>query len=414
MQIRFRNWAIGVGALLVLVATPALAQVEVPPGETVTITAANGGSADLCEGSDVASCVGEVLPGDGRILLSVAAMMPDGAAAASADLFADFTVPAAEGGAETRLDSAIAVKPLALGRLFGGDADASAGVTASVEVVDMTDGVTIASAELLSEMTSDGALWIHVGEGAGSISFPDPAVIDPSGAAIFDVALARGHAYRVRMILSLNAAASAAADASSDFATSDDPVAGALSAGWSEVKITVGADIVDILARIEAKVDALDMRVEDGFAAVDARFDVVDATLAAAHAKLDLLQTTVDAIEGKVDVIDAKVDVIDDKVDMALIALEELRLAACDLERLIMTPQGRRASDLPVCEDQPGFPYDWPEPPLGNGNNGNGNGNSGNNGNGNNSDPSGSEEVSPGGEIGDPIPDARRGRGRRY
>ena len=47
---------------------------------------------------------------------------------------------------------------------------------------------------------------------------------------------------------------------------------------------------------------------------------------------------------------------IDDKVDAALAALADLRRVTCDLERLVMTPEGQRASDIPVCEGSPVCP----------------------------------------------------------
>ncbi len=42
-------------------------------------------------------------------------------------------------------------------------------------------------------------------------------------------------------------------------------------------------------------------------------------------------------------------------------AIEELRRVSCDLERLVHTPQGQRASDIAVCGDEPTFPFDFPE-----------------------------------------------------
>lgn len=55
------------------------------------------------------------------------------------------------------------------------------------------------------------------------------------------------------------------------------------------------------------------------------------------------------------------VEVLQSTVDTLLDMVEELRLANCDIIRLLHTPQGQRESDLPVCDDQPEFPYSWPE-----------------------------------------------------
>ena len=46
---------------------------------------------------------------------------------------------------------------------------------------------------------------------------------------------------------------------------------------------------------------------------------------------------------------------------MMLDMIEDLRLANCDIIRLLHTPQGQRQSDLSVCDDQAEFPYGWPE-----------------------------------------------------
>ncbi len=59
--------------------------------------------------------------------------------------------------------------------------------------------------------------------------------------------------------------------------------------------------------------------------------------------------------------IHGDVEVLDDKLDMLLDMVEELRLANCDIIRLLHTPQGQRVSTLPVCDDHPEFPYGWPE-----------------------------------------------------
>jgi hypothetical protein len=41
--------------------------------------------------------------------------------------------------------------------------------------------------------------------------------------------------------------------------------------------------------------------------------------------------------------------------------LAELRAVACDIVRLLNTPEGRRSSEILSCQGQPGFPYNFPE-----------------------------------------------------
>lgn len=41
--------------------------------------------------------------------------------------------------------------------------------------------------------------------------------------------------------------------------------------------------------------------------------------------------------------------------------IAELRALACELDRLLNTPEGRRASSIQACQGQPGFPYSFPQ-----------------------------------------------------
>ena len=45
-------------------------------------------------------------------------------------------------------------------------------------------------------------------------------------------------------------------------------------------------------------------------------------------------------------------------MDEVLFAAEK---ALEDVVRLENTPEGQRESAIPVCADQPGFPYGWPQ-----------------------------------------------------
>ncbi len=59
--------------------------------------------------------------------------------------------------------------------------------------------------------------------------------------------------------------------------------------------------------------------------------------------------------------LDAKLDLINGKLDALARAVEGLRQLGCDTVRLEHTPEGTRESAIPVCADQPGFPYAWPQ-----------------------------------------------------
>ncbi len=56
-----------------------------------------------------------------------------------------------------------------------------------------------------------------------------------------------------------------------------------------------------------------------------------------------------------------QIKVLDQKLDALARAVEGLRQLGCDTVRLENTPEGQRASAIPVCSDQPGFPYGWPQ-----------------------------------------------------
>ncbi len=47
--------------------------------------------------------------------------------------------------------------------------------------------------------------------------------------------------------------------------------------------------------------------------------------------------------------------------------IAEIQGLACELIRLVNTPEGRRSSDILSCTSEPGYPYDFPEAPLGRG-----------------------------------------------
>ncbi len=63
----------------------------------------------------------------------------------------------------------------------------------------------------------------------------------------------------------------------------------------------------------------------------------------------------------RVQFVSRQLEVVDQKLDALARAVEGLRLLGCDTIRLENTPEGQRASAIPVCSDQPGFPYGWPQ-----------------------------------------------------
>ncbi len=66
-------------------------------------------------------------------------------------------------------------------------------------------------------------------------------------------------------------------------------------------------------------------------------------------------------VHDQVVTLEEKLDAIDRKLDALARAVEGLRLLGCDTIRLEHTPEGQRASAIPICADQPGFPYGWPQ-----------------------------------------------------
>jgi hypothetical protein len=61
--------------------------------------------------------------------------------------------------------------------------------------------------------------------------------------------------------------------------------------------------------------------------------------------------------------IHSDLETVDGKIDALTAEVEALRQANCEIIRLLNTPDGLRSSSLPVCADQPGFPYSFPHHP---------------------------------------------------
>ncbi len=77
------------------------------------------------------------------------------------------------------------------------------------------------------------------------------------------------------------------------------------------------------------------------------------------HDDVEQLQDGIDLIVEVVQRTEGKVDILDDKVDLLAQEVERLRKLNCELVRLLHTPPKKRASVCDVCDDQPGFPYEY-------------------------------------------------------
>ena len=96
---------------------------------------------------------------------------------------------------------------------------------------------------------------------------------------------------------------------------------------------------------------------------------VVDEALFAAEKALEdvkFCDEDIDSAEirgtyDRVEFVYNQIKALDQKVDALARAVEGLRQLGCDTVRLENTPEGQRESAIPVCADQPGFPYGWPQ-----------------------------------------------------
>ena len=230
-----RNVLACLGALAVLLSgSPALTDVEVAPGETVTITMADGGSLDLCETTDTTVCTGELSLDTGSMKLGASATVPAGAAGASGTIYATFSVSEGDSGSGARLDgSAVTISPEALGGLGSTTEDSGATLLLTVDVMDVTDDGVIATTTLLSADASGGNLWVQLG-GLPGINFPDDSIVETSATTVIPVVLTRGHDYAVKLTLELDATASETGDAFADFASDDNAINESLFAGWED------------------------------------------------------------------------------------------------------------------------------------------------------------------------------------
>jgi hypothetical protein len=121
-----------------------------------------------------------------------------------------------------------------------------------------------------------------------------------------------------------------------------------LSGGFVEINEVVADMAENVQIVVEALIpsdpnepsisDRLD-NIED---LLQQRFVALTQQLSAARLQLDT------------QLIHAKQNVI-----LGNMAVEDQRIAHCDVIRLLHTPQGQRQSAVPTCNDQPGWPYAW-------------------------------------------------------
>jgi hypothetical protein len=352
---------------------PALAQDVIEPGTTASLLPEAGDhSTDVTDGQTAAAdadAAAATLKAEADTLTTA------GASEAHAVLYKDFQI-AADGGTSLSGQLNASVDWNGFFRVENESASVDATLTLTVE--------NLGTMETLLERT------VHKGGTGSDACLADPPscvatdVVDSGSAQINEeISLTRGETYRLALSLDLmveNDGGMAQADYMDMFLDQDNG-----GVRWLDASLKVEPDLFELLTEINMRLQALEQQAQ------------------AANMKLDALDGKVDALDGKVDVLDGKVDALSDKADAIQATLdilgggiEGLRAASCDLERLVSTPEGQRASDLAICADQPGYPYDFPEPRLdssGTGNDGgtgndsgNGNGNDNGNGNGNGND----------------------------
>ena len=108
----------------------------------------------------------------------------------------------------------------------------------------------------------------------------------------------------------------------------------------------------DILLTISVAIDEFILFLND---------DIDSAEIKGTYDRVCALHLQIGENEDALQELQKTVNAIDMKVDLLAAAVEGLRTANCEIIRLLHTPQGSRQSDLATCDDQPGWPYDWPE-----------------------------------------------------
>jgi len=401
-----RAWKFGIAAVVALLAVaPALADGHVAePGITTPLLFSDGVATQDTEGEGGAASDVDVAAGVMRAE-AYSATTPS-SAVASSSVWADFVVG---GEGEGELDAKVFGNLGWTGAWQSDAAGSIATVTIFASLLELgeSEPVLVATETILDSGVDQSGCASCYG-----IATPEIGNMTVE----FDRALAKGATYRIAF--QIDVAAANPADAAS-FVDFNDQIPqienGGVYVSGVGVSLEDDIDLGDEIAQINAKLDALAEQIAAAVEMAEQRFDQVDAGLVLNSMKLDAVIEDVAAVDAKVTVIDGKVDEVNAKldaigadIDLILEGIMDLQIVTCDLERLIMTPQGQRMSDVAVCEDQPAFPYAWPEKPLDHPSN-NGHGNNGNgNGNGNASGSSGSDDSAP-----IENPNSRRRGGRR-
>jgi chaperonin cofactor prefoldin len=273
-------------SLLVIGASPAVAEVLLEPGETERNVAADDSSAKC----NPTNCEVSFDLEASTLFLNVKSANEEDATA-SATLLSTFAI-SAEGtdpSDETPLlGSTLSLTVDATGALDLDGADSVAGYRLDVVVTDTDGSNPIAAAKV-----AEGAA-IDKGE-----------IVDISEMVIFNLNLTRGHKYQVELTLSLFALAGPQGIAEANF--------GGSSASWQDLTITAGADVLGGLGSLEDRVSDL----EDDVALLDVRVSVLET-------RADVVEARVDVLDDRVDDLDVRVDDLQDQVDGIEGDLEDL------------------------------------------------------------------------------------------
>jgi len=225
-------------AVATLAAAPAFANNELDPGDTLAGIPADA-SASPC--ADASCQVNFDLPNS---TLQVKTTADDAeATGTSATLSADFSVSAESGDPEdeTKLvGSQVSLNVEAEGLLNALGADESASYRIDVRVTDLDDGVVVAAAKVSEDDEEDGDADVHVSE-----------------LLVLPVMLTRGHSYRVRLRVTVAAAAGLLETASADFLMFDG------FARWTDLTVIAGSDPFDPIDSLTERVDTLEDKVKD-------------------------------------------------------------------------------------------------------------------------------------------------------
>jgi len=343
----------GVVLAILLSSTPSLVSADdvpdVAPGQTVRINANNGDATDLFQTLFTAGggYVQLTTPNGGQRAEAFTHISLGGlgeSISAFGQLDGEFGIT---GTRPTVLDASVTMTVEWDGLMYIAAGLGTAGGHVII-TAQLVQGETVMGQTTVLDKALDAAVIKHIDTGGTRVH--------GTSSVVFSGKVTRGHGYAIRLkVECITNTGLVGLESGCDFASTVSilsqlfpkaPFIGDRYVTWTDAQVTVADDIFEKLDTLEMKLDA-------------------------ANASLAMLNDKVDVMQGELEALGAGV--------------EGLRTASCDLERLVSTPQGQRASDIAVCTDQPGFPYDFPEPRLSGGNsgpgNGNGNGNGSSNGN---------------------------------